>query len=72
MEAGNRWRRLGARGIDEFRRFLVMFVCPVSLLPFFALREISQLLGEGRLWTLMFHRDGRAAIGRYGPADHGR
>jgi hypothetical protein len=24
MEAGNRWRTLGERGIDEFRPFLIM------------------------------------------------
>ena len=35
----------------------VFAILTVSLLPFFALREIGRLLGEGRLWALMFHRD---------------
>lgn len=32
----------------------VWAIIAISLLPFFALREISQILGEGRLWALMF------------------
>jgi len=28
----------------------------ISLLPFFALREIGRIFGEGRLWALMFRR----------------
>jgi hypothetical protein len=28
----------------------------ISLLPFFALREIGRIVGEGRLWELMFRR----------------
>ena len=35
-----------------------------SLLPFFALREIGQVLGEDRLWALTFHRDARGEIAR--------
>lgn len=39
----------------------VWAIIAVSLLPFFALREISQILGEGRLWALMFHRGSKVA-----------
>jgi hypothetical protein len=35
-------------------RFLVWSIMTVSLLPFFMLREIGRMLGEGRLWALMF------------------
>ena len=35
-------------------RFMVWAIMTVSLLPFFALREIGQFMGEGRLWRLMF------------------
>lgn len=35
---------------------LVWAILAVSLLPFFALREISRFMGEGRLWKLMFNR----------------
>ncbi len=35
-------------------RLLVWAIMTVSLLPFFALREIGQILGPGRLWALMF------------------
>jgi hypothetical protein len=38
----------------------VWAIMTVSLLPFFALREISQVLGEGRLWALMFHHGPKA------------
>ena len=41
----------------------VWAIIAVSLLPFFALREISQILGEGRLWALMFHRGSKAQAG---------
>ncbi len=41
----------------------VWAIMAVSLLPFFALREISQVLGEGRLWALMFHRGARTEAG---------
>jgi hypothetical protein len=34
----------------------VWAILAVSLLPFFALREIDRLLGKGQLWKLMFHR----------------
>lgn len=34
----------------------VWAIMTVSLLPFFALRQIGRVLGEGRLWALMFHR----------------
>ncbi len=34
----------------------VWAIMAVSLLPFFALREIGQFVGEGRLWKLMFQR----------------
>ncbi len=37
-------------------RMIVWAMLAVSLLPFFALREISRLMGEGRLWALMFRR----------------
>ncbi|MBS0220078.1 MAG: hypothetical protein JSR91_04975 [Proteobacteria bacterium] len=39
----------------------VWAIMAVSLLPFFALREISQILGEGQLWSLMFHRGPKIA-----------
>ena len=32
----------------------VWAIMAVSLLPFFMLREIGRILGEGRLWALMF------------------
>jgi hypothetical protein len=35
-------------------RLLVLAIMTVSLLPFFMLRAIAQILGEGRLWALMF------------------
>lgn len=35
-------------------RLLVWAIMTVSLLPFFALRSIGQIMGEGRLWNLMF------------------
>ena len=42
----------------------VFAIMTISLLPFFALREIGRLLGEGRLWALMFHhRAGAEAHG---------
>jgi hypothetical protein len=34
----------------------VWAIMAVSLLPFFALREIGRIIGEGRLWNLMFRR----------------
>jgi hypothetical protein len=34
----------------------VWAIMTISLLPFFALREIGRSLGEGRLWNLMFRR----------------
>jgi len=39
-------------------------IMAVSLLPFFALRAIGQLIGEGRLWALMFHRGAKAVTER--------
>ena len=42
---------------------LVWAIMAVSLLPFFALRQIGQVLGEGRLWALMFHRDATVRAG---------
>lgn len=39
---------------------LVWAILAVSLLPFFALREISQFMGEGRLWNLMFRAPSRS------------
>jgi len=42
---------------------MVWAIMTVSLLPFFALREIGQFVGEGRLWNLMFRlrlKDNRA------------
>ena len=41
----------------------VWAIMAISLLPFFALREIGQILGEGRLWSLMFHRGSKAQPG---------
>ncbi len=37
-------------------RLLVWAAMTISLLPFFMLREIAQILGEGRLWALMFRQ----------------
>lgn len=34
----------------------------VSLAPFFAIREISRLVGVGRVWSLMFRPGARAAV----------
>jgi hypothetical protein len=34
----------------------------VSLAPFFAIREISKLVGVGRVWRLMFQPGARAAF----------
>ncbi len=34
----------------------VWAIMAVSLLPFFALREISRVLGKGALWSIMFRR----------------
>ncbi len=34
----------------------VWAIMAVSLLPFFALREISRVLGKGELWNIMFRR----------------
>lgn len=42
----------------------VWAIMAVSLLPFFALREIGKVVGEGRLWALMFHRGARAAMAK--------
>jgi hypothetical protein len=49
-------------------------IMTISLLPFFALREIGRTIGEGRLWDLMFSRasdraarDGAAAAGGSSP-----
>jgi hypothetical protein len=33
-------------------------------LPFFALREIGRIFGEGRLWNLMFRRSAPAGDSR--------
>jgi hypothetical protein len=44
-------------------RLMIWAIMTVSLLPFFALREIGQFLGDGRLWNLMFRprpKDNRA------------
>jgi hypothetical protein len=41
----------------------VWAIMTVSLLPFFALREIGRLLGERRLWALMFHHGAAAQVG---------
>ena len=43
----------------------VWAIMTISLLPFFALREIGRILGEGMLWSLMFRR----AAEREKPAD---
>ena len=34
----------------------------VSLAPFFAIREISRLIGVSRVWSLMFRPGARAAF----------
>ena len=34
----------------------------LSLMPFFAIREISKLIGTGRVWRLMFEPGARAAF----------
>lgn len=44
----------------------VWAILAVSLFPFFALREIGQIMGEGRLWALMFHRGSKAQAGTGG------
>ena len=48
---------------------LIWAILASSLLPFFALREIAALMGEGRLWALMFHRGVRAEIAAADPPD---
>lgn len=40
----------------------VWAVMAVSLLPFFALREIGQVIGEGKLWGLFFSRSARGKL----------
>lgn len=35
-------------------RLTVWAIMAISLLPFFALHEIGQLIGEGRMWSIMF------------------
>jgi hypothetical protein len=47
----------------------VWAIMSVSLLPFFALRELGQVIGEGRLWGLFFSRSGRDRLSR--PRDAG-
>ncbi|KAF0099945.1 MAG: hypothetical protein FD144_3466 [Rhodospirillaceae bacterium] len=42
-------------GVTWEGKLTVWAIMSISLLPFFALREIGQILGEGRLWRLMFH-----------------
>lgn len=42
-------------GITWEGKLTVWAIMTISLLPFFALREIGQILGEGKLWRLMFH-----------------
>jgi hypothetical protein len=37
----------------------VWAIMAVSLLPFFALREISRVMGKGELWNIMFKRPAR-------------
>ena len=38
-------------------------IVTVSLIPFFAFREVSRELGEGRLWRLLMARRGRSDCG---------
>jgi hypothetical protein len=40
----------------------VWAIMSVSLAPFFAIREMGKLVGEGRLWALMFRRGARADL----------
>lgn len=47
----------------------VWAIMTISLLPFFALREIGRLVGEGRLWALMFHRGSKARAGTGGAGE---
>lgn len=55
-------------GVTWEGKLTVWAIMTISLLPFFALREIGQILGEGRLWRLMFHaRD--ASTSSRPPAD---
>ena len=42
-------------GVTWEGKLTVWAIMAISLLPFFALREIGQIMGEGRLWRLMFH-----------------
>lgn len=42
-------------GVTWEGKLTVWAIMTISLLPFFALREIGQILGEGKLWRLMFH-----------------
>lgn len=50
-------------GVTWQGKLTVWAVTTVSLLPFFALREIGRLLGEGQLWRLMFHARPAATTG---------
>ena len=42
-------------GVTWEGKLTVWAIMTISLLPFFALREIGQILGDGKLWRLMFH-----------------
>jgi hypothetical protein len=46
-------------GGTAFGMASVWAIMAISLLPFFALREISRVLGKGVLWTIMFSRSVR-------------
>jgi hypothetical protein len=47
----------GGRLLDIIALGVIVSVC---LVPFFAFREVSRELGEGRLWRLLVSRRGRS------------
>lgn len=42
-------------GVTWEGKLTVWAIMTISLLPFFALHEIGQILGDGKLWRLMLH-----------------
>ncbi len=51
-------------GVTWEGKLTVWAIMTISLLPFFALREIGQIMGEGKLWRLMFHARPASSPGR--------
>ena len=60
LSADNRW---GVKGVLS-----VSVICFVVLLPFFAFREVSRIVGRREMWGVFFQRRGNdprlAALGR--------